>query len=207
MKIKLLKLFQRKNANKIRFLLLLATVSISCSREPKMGIIGDNYPHGQGFTLQRFDVIDLQLDSLINAVLDFPHFKEESGEVKVPLLYLNKIESQLQFGFVSVYKDVVSTKHIFNCFSTRIVGYMNTSQETLIILSNVSCLLDFEINFYQFIRPTSDTEYIDYVYFPKDLYVVDEIGGAPPSTLYDPYYYWYVYEDNGFVFCGNDHGH
>jgi hypothetical protein len=167
--------------------------------------VNDGYSHNRGFTLQRFDIINNQLNHLLQGVKDSTMIKSNIQDPeKIILLNLIADDSKnIELSITSVYKDRVSKHHIFN-YSTRIVGYITIERDTLIVLSNVFSQFDFEATFYKFIKPTTDTQYVDYIYFPDDLYNVDETGIPFPPLLYNPYYYWYIYEGGQFVFYHHD---
>jgi hypothetical protein len=174
---------------------------VACKQKPEFALIGDDYLREKGFTLQRFDVIEPQLDSLIHSVV----IKTEQDMMRVNILELIFAESELNFVFcTSIYKDMVSKHHIFGN-NKRIVGYIETSVGSMIVLSNVSEQLDFGYVFYKFIRPTDDKKVFDYIYFPDDLYCLTDEKGIPcPPLLYDPIYYWYIFNGGKFEFVNNN---
>ena len=198
--MELLKQYLKNSINKI-FIILFTFISlIDCNRLPKFGEINENFPHGRGFTLQRFEFIDPQLDNLIQDVKNNTEIKNRIKKTENVIL-LNLIindSSEIKLGITLVDIDDVAKRHIFNT-TQRIVGYVALKSDTLIVLSNAHSQFDFEVNFYKFIRPTSDTKYFDYIYFPDDLYKVDEKGIPLPPPLYDPLFYSYIYKNNEFI--------
>jgi len=102
--------------------------------------------------LQEFEVIHLQLKSLIVVVLDSTQFKdrwydERGNPESIPVIELIENDSTLEFGFVSASKGSLSLKYIFE-ENKRIVGYLHIEKDTFIVLSNVDSQFKFYNTFY-----------------------------------------------------------
>ena len=192
----------KKYGNRIFILFFLLILLVDCKRYTKFGTTGKNYPSGKGFILQRFDILNPHLDNIIRDIEDSVELKNMGNIILLSLVLNNSTDIEL--GISLVYMDNIAKQHIFNS-TQRIVGYITWKNNDLIVLSNVRSQFDFEVNFYKFIKPTLDTKYFDYIYFPSDLYQVDEKGIPLPPLLYDPHYYWYSYKDGEFIFQEDFH--
>ena len=148
-----------------------------------------------GLKLQRFKVINTQLDSIIRGIKDSSYILKHGDDVIV--LVLSTYKSNPEFCFTSVKKEDLNEYFIFSS-NSRIVGYIEDKSNTteVIVLSNINNRVDFEMIFYKFLIPTKEKKYFDYIYFPNDQYSVDDRGFGPPPPFFDPYFYYYTYKGN-----------
>lgn len=147
-----------------------------------------------GFDLQRFDVVSLQLDSVIDGLKDSCNFipSFEDGEILVMLLRI--YDSIPEFCFTIANKKDFAEDYIFNS-GRRIVGFIEHKNIDFIVLSTELSKTRFEMDFYNYIHPTKDTKYFDYIYFPGNMYAIMEDGIPYPPALFNPIYRSFV--DNG----------
>lgn len=144
-----------------------------------------------GFELQRFKVLNIQLDSIIRGIKDSAHILKHGEDVIV--LVLRTYESNPEFCFTSVKADDVADDYIYSN-NRRIIGYIDNNEIPIIVLSTESNIYDFEMAFYKFLIPTGDKKYFDYIYFPDNQYSVNDRGFGSPPPSFDPYYYYYTYK-------------
>lgn len=178
-----------KERNKILcfFIVLLLAVGLtSCKKEHKHN----------GFTLQRFKVVNVHLDSIIHGIRDSVHILRQGDNVII--LVLRIYDSNPEFCFTSAKAEDVSEDYIYSN-NSRIIGYIDNNEIPIIVLSNESKKYEFEFYFYKFIIPTNDKKYFDNIYFPDDQYAVDENGKGYPPPFFDPYFYYYTYKENRIV--------
>jgi len=149
-----------------------------------------------GFELQRFKVVNIQLDSIIRGIKDSTHILKHGENVIV--LVLRTYESNPEFCFTSAKTEDVSEDYIYSN-NRRIIGYININEIPIIVLSTESNKYDFEMTFYKFLIPTEDKKYFEYIYFPDDQYSVDARGFGTPPPLFDPYFYYYTYKGNKII--------
>nr|WP_320059426.1 hypothetical protein [uncultured Bacteroides sp.] len=146
-----------------------------------------------GFELQRFKVINSQLDSIIHGIKDSTHILKDGENVLI--LVLRIYDSNPEFCFTSAKAEDVSDDYIYSN-NSRIIGYIDDKMIPIIVLSNEFKKYEFEFYFYKFIIPTNDKKYFDFIYFPNDQYTVDKNGKGFPPPLFDPYFYYYTYKGN-----------
>jgi hypothetical protein len=173
-----------KERNKILyfFVVFLLTVGLaSCKTESKHN----------GFTLQQFKTVNVQLDSIIHGIRDSVHILKQGENVIV--LVLRIYDSNPEFCFTSAKAKDVSENYIYSN-NKRIIGYIENDKIPIIILSTESNKSDFEMVFYKFLIPTENKKYFEYIYFPDDQYSVDARGFGSPPPLFDPYFYYYTYK-------------
>ena len=145
-----------------------------------------------GFTLQRFEIVNKQLNSVIQGMTDSTHILKQSDDVIVMVLRI--YNSNPEFCFASTKKDKLNEYFIFSS-NSRIVGYIENKHfpNPIIVLSEIDNIVDFEMTFYKFLVPTDDKKCLDYIYFPDNQYSVDSRGFGPPPPLFDPYFYYFTY--------------
>lgn len=151
-----------------------------------------------GFILQKFKIINNQLNSLINSIKDSAYISKEANNVII--LELGIHDSAPEFCFTSTKKDKLNEYFIFSS-NSRIVGYIEDKSRLteIIVLSDINNLMDFEMIFYKFLIPTKEKKYFEYIYFPDDQYIVKENGKGYPPPFFDPYFYYYTYKGNRIV--------
>ncbi len=153
----------------------------------------------KGTTLQKFEIINIQLDKVISGIKDSAFIKENlASDDYVIVMVLREFNSNLEFCFTSANKKDISNLYIYDNL-TRIVGYTNNKGVEIIILSDEKSRYDFERKFYKFLIPTKEKRYFDYIYFPEDLYELDDHGIPTPRVLFDPYYYFFYFKEGNFV--------
>lgn len=181
---------KRKVRDKILkfFIVLLFTVNFtSCKIESKR----------YGFTLQNFNVVNSQLDSIIRGIKDSTHILKQKESVIVLVLRVN--DSKPEFCFTSTEKEEVSEMYIYKN-NRRIVGYIDNGKDRpIIVLSTISNKYDFESTFYDFLTPTNEKKYFEYIYFPENQYSIMKDGKGYPPSFFDPYFYYYRYQDNKII--------
>ncbi|BEG98041.1 hypothetical protein BSYN_03060 [Bacteroides sedimenti] len=151
----------------------------------------------KGFTLQNFKVVNGQLDSIIRGINDSTHILKQKGYVII--LVLRVYDSKPEFCLTSAEKEAVSEKYIY-LNNRRIVGYLdNGNDEPIIILSTDCNKYDFESTFYTFLNPTGKKKYFEYIYFPDNQYSLKNDGTGYPPSFFDPYFYYYRYQENNIV--------
>lgn len=173
----------------ISFLFLLTLVSCKNKSKP------------EGFVLQRFDIINPQLDSLIRYVEDSIEYRDNTENLftkqEVLILLLRVYNSHPEFCFGETDKKDFSEAVIYRMLS-RVVGYIETGKRTIIVLSTDPSIHNFEMTFYKFILPTEDKHRFDFIYFPDDLYYADENGWPLPPPLGADIYQYYAYNKGKF---------
>ncbi|MDR0834816.1 MAG: hypothetical protein LBN93_11675 [Candidatus Symbiothrix sp.] len=182
-----------KTKNKI-FLFIIVTLFIglsSCKKESNQ----------RGFYLQRFEVINPQLNAIIHGIQDSSAIKNVlRPEKNVVVMVLRIYNSVPEFGFTSAEMDDFSEMYIFQK-NRRIVGYIDIENSPVIVLSTITSLYEFMDIFYKFLVPTENTKQFEYIYFPDNMYCfLDEFGIPCPPSLFDPYFYSYAFKDGKFVF-------
>jgi len=179
---------RKKGKNKIQLLLIafiFVILSTGCKREPKHS----------GFILQRFNVVNNQLNSIINGIKDSTHILKRGDDVIV--LDLRTYNSNPIFCFSSTKKDDLNEYYIYSS-NARIVGYIENKNipNDIIVLSDINYIVDFDMTFYKFIVPTLDKKQINYIYFPDNQYIIDRRGFGTPPKIFDPFKYIYIYKGN-----------
>lgn len=151
-----------------------------------------------GFSLQRFKIIDERLGATIKGISDSSFILKKKNEVIV--LMLNIVESVPVFSFTSAPQNKINEYYIFSS-NSRIIGYIEDKMlpTEVIVLSNINSRVDFEFAFYKFIVPTLVKKRFDYIFFPDDQYVVDKKGHGTPPPFFDPIYYRFEYRNNKIV--------
>lgn len=150
-----------------------------------------------GFTLQKFKIVNSQLDSIIRGIKDSTYIFKQNENVII--LVLRVYNSKPEFCFTSAEKEDVSEKYIF-LHNRRIVGYIdNGNNKPIIILSADSNKYDFESTFYQFLIPTGEKRCFEYIYFPDNQYSIMKDGKGYPPSFFDPYFYFYRYQGNKII--------
>ena len=164
---------------------LLAVGLVSCKKESKHN----------GFTLQRFKIVNGQLDSIIQTLKENKHILKQGENVIV--LVLRVYDSNPEFCFTSAKAKDVSEEYIYSN-NRRIIGYIDNIIP-IIVLSTDSNKYDFESTFYRFLIPTNGKKYFEYINFPDNQYSVDAHGFGAPPAFFDPYFYFYTYKENRIV--------
>jgi hypothetical protein len=155
--------------------------------------------------LQRFEVVNPQLKSIIQGIKDSTYIKNVLEPNKnVIIMVLRVSDSIPEFCFTSTEMDEVSEMYIFKD-SRRIVGYIDIEDSSLIVLSSISSQYEFMNTFYKFLIPTENKKQFEYIYFPENLYCLPDRNGIPcPPLFFDPYYYSYAFEEGRFMFVNPD---
>lgn len=165
--------------------ILLIIGFATCKKETK----------SNGFTLQRFKVINSQLSSIISGIKDSANMLREEGDVIV--LELRMMDSIPEFCLTSESKNEINKFYIYNQ-NQRIVGFIEDKRvnSDIIVVSEINNIYDFENTFYKFLIPTKDKKYFEYIFFPDDQYTVDKNGhGGEIPVFHDPCVYYYYYKD------------
>ncbi len=169
-------------------------ISVVC-----IGLIGCKESVCKGTSLQKFEIINTQLDNVISGIKDSTFIKDNlADDNHVIVMVLRDFDSNLEFCFTSADKNDISRMYIYNNLR-RIVGYLDHKGTDVIILSEEKHKYYFEDKFYKFLIPTKEKCNFDYIYFPDDLYVVDDKGKPFPSGLFNPYYYFFYFKEGNFV--------
>ena len=152
--------------------------------------------NSRGFSLQQFDVKNIQLDSIICSFMNNNNEEIKDLSNKVPILALHHIDSFPAFNFTFVEKEDVSPYCIFE-ENRRIVGYVEIKNKDVIVLTKTNSKLYFAMEFYKFLIPTNHTKKFDFIYFPDDMYCVPDENGIPcPPHSFEPNYKVYIYKNN-----------
>ncbi len=149
----------------------------------------------KGFLLQRFEIIDIQLDSLVSNFINENANKKESEAIIIILRIFNCAP---EFIFTITPKEYLSESFIYEN-TKRIVGFIELKNEQILLLSNESNKTEFEMDFYKFILPTQEQSCIPYVYFPEMQYNAYVDGTPYPPSIFDPKYYYFAYKDGQMV--------
>lgn len=172
------------NGSSICFLLsLLLLLCVACKHHAKVEF------HNEGMTLERFEIDNSELDSMVNYMVQYSKINETYIKDKVIVLELvNDIDSvQMVFSFQN--RDNLVNKYIYY-FNKRIVGYITCNNTDIIVLTNINSFVDFVDCFSKYIHPINVTKYFDYMYFPSKLYYNEELDGWNDGSLvYDPVFY------------------
>jgi hypothetical protein len=151
-----------------------------------------------GFVLQNFKIINSQLYSIVKGIKDSAYISTKANDIII--LELRIHDSVPEFCLTSAKKNKLNEFYIYSS-NSRIVGYVEDKsiQTEVIVLSDIDNKVDFEMTFYKFLVPTSDTKYFEYIYFPDNQYSVDARGFGAPPPLFDPYFYYYTYKGNKII--------
>lgn len=151
----------------------------------------------RGFSLQKFEVKNTQLDSIVRSFVDSIE-KIESSSNGIPIMTIHHLDSIPAFYFTVDEKESITPMYIFSN-NRRIVGYINTKNKDIIVLTSINSKFDFEMEFYKFLIPTDHLKSFDFIYFPDDMYCVADENGLPcPPILFDPNYKVFIYKNNKF---------
>ena len=182
---------RKKGKNNIQFLYIVVMFVIlltGCNSEPKRN----------GFILQRFSVVNNQLNSIINGIKDSAQILKYGDDVLVLVLRIS--DSIPEFCFVSTKKSKLNEEYISSS-NKRIVGYIvdKSLPTEIIVLTNINSIFDFEMLFYKFLVPTDEKKYFEYIYYPDNQYVIDARGFGPSPPCFDPHFYFYIYKGNRII--------
>lgn len=160
----------------------------------------NNVAKEKGFTLQHFTIVNPLLNSIEKGISDSMYMKNISNPDEViGILVLRIFDSVPEFCFTIAKKEDVLNYCMYSTIR-RIVGYVQNDKTMLIVLSEEHNTYKFESTFYEFLIPTSEKKYFEYIYFPDDQYAVNEKGIPNPPVLFDPYYYCYAYRDGEMIY-------
>ena len=189
---------QKMSVNKLLvFIITIMLVAISCRNS------------SQGFDLQKFEVSNPKLDSLIN-ILTREYKKNCKEEKKIIVLEFLVKDSIPEFWFSFHEKNELRDFYIFYQ-NRRIIGYLKEDDIQIILLSRIDYKNEFEEVFCKFIYPTEKKEKFDYIYFPGDQYKMNEemvtedrgivkVNRWPEVFGFHDYgYYQFKYINNNFV--------
>ena len=179
---------RKKEKNNIQFLYIVVMFVIlltGCNSKPKHN----------GFILQRFNVVNNQLRSIIHGIKDSAQILKYGDDVIVLVLRIN--DSIPEFCFASTKKKELNEEYISSS-NKRIVGYIvdKSLPAEIIVLSNINSRDDFEMIFYKFLVPTVDKKCFDYIYYPDNQYIIDARGFGPSPPCFDPHFYFYIFKEN-----------
>lgn len=186
----ILKQFKRDNTYIILPLLLIACTFFSCH-----GVEKHN-----GFRLNEFAIDNVRLRAIVDSVVEMnlPILQSEK-EKKVISLNFSKKDSILFFAFSLRNEDELMSKYIYR-ENKRIVGYANSGNIEVILLSDIDDLSEFGKQYERFIHPTKNSKAFNYMKFPENLYIRDDSNTWPDfELLYDPTYIVYPYVNNSFL--------
>jgi hypothetical protein len=141
-----------------------------------------------GFELQRFEIRNKDLINLADNYIDSVKKYDSISKLEyVPVIILHKIDSNPAFYFYydNIKKEDLSTKFIAS-YNRRIIGYLEINGIEVIVLSTENEKFYFELEFYKFLIPTDQTKQFHYIYFPSDMYCLDEDGLPCLSGIYEP---------------------
>ncbi|MDD4970296.1 MAG: hypothetical protein PHT07_12800 [Paludibacter sp.] len=163
-----------------------------------------------GFNLQKFEISNHKLDSIINK------FTAEYGKNcsiekrKIIVLDLRFIDSIPQFWFSFHEKDELRDFFIFYQ-NRRIIGYLTKNKSELIVLSDVNSKNKFEKLFSNFIYPTKKSKIFDYIFFPDNQFkndsvelkingvIVKEYSWPEVTSMHDYPHIPFKYINNDFI--------
>lgn len=152
-----------------------------------------------GFTLSEFHVDDGMLKNIVDSMVLMHQQSLQSETKKVLSLNLTRKDSSLVFIFSLMGKDDLVNKYIYRD-NKRIVGYTNSGNTEVILLSDIDDLSEFGRLYAKFIHPTGILKEFSYIYFPEGLYVGNGQNTWPQFELiYDPTYIIYQYVNNRFL--------
>lgn len=130
-----------------------------------------------GLSLQKFEIVDKQFQNLLlKRSTDIKEIKKKNHTL---VLELNRFDYSIPEFWFSYQPRNRIPNYIFKT-TKRIVGYLDFNDLEIILLSNIDLIYDFETFFYDFLIPTEEIRNIEYLYFPNNLYRVDEKGKAIP---------------------------
>jgi len=150
-----------------------------------------------GFSLQQFEVKNIQLDSVIQ------YFVDSVGKIKnlsndIPIVALRHVDSFPAFYFTIVEKEDISHYYISE-LNNRIVGYIKTKKSDMIVLTTENKKMYFAMEYYKFLIPTNHTKKFDFIYFPDDMYCIPDEKGIPcPPLHFEPDYKVFIYKNDMF---------
>ncbi len=175
---------------------VICIISLIC-----MGLTGGSCKGDaqKGTILQKFEIINASLINVINGIKDSMYIEKHLTEDDyVIVMELGDFDSNLEFGFTFANKKNISSLYIYDNLM-RIVGYTENNDVDVIILSYEKSKFDFERKFYKFLIPTKEKRCFEYIYFPEDLYRVDDKGIPSPPVVFDPHYYYFYFKEGSFI--------
>jgi len=153
-----------------------------------------------GFRLSEFVIDDVRLGSIIDSMVEM-HLPilQSDKEKKVLSLNLARRDSSLLFVFSLRGEDELINRYIYR-ENKRIVGYTNSGDIDVILLSDIDDLSELGQQYGRFIHPTGKHKAFKYMKFPENLYIGDNLNTWPDFELvYDPTYIVYPYINNTFL--------
>lgn len=186
----ILKQFKRDNTYIILPLLFIICTFFSCH-----GVEKHN-----GFRLNEFAIDDVRLRAIVDSMVEMhlPVLQSEK-EKKIISLNFSRKDSVLYFVFSLRDEEELIVKYIYR-ENKRIVGYTNSRNIEVILLSDIDDLSEFGKQYERFIHPTKNSKAFNYMKFPENLYIRDDSNTWPDfELLYDPTYIVYPYVNNSFL--------
>lgn len=166
-----------------------------------MAIVSCNTPNkDSGFPLEEFAIDDARLKSIVDSMTEMhlPMLQPDDNE-QVLSLNLTKKDSTTLFIFSLRKKDEIINRYIYR-ENKRILGYTNSKNEEVILLSDIDDLDELGLLFGRFIHPTGTCKSFSYMKYPSNLYIGEEQNSWPNFELiYDPTYIIYPYLNNRFL--------
>ena len=150
-------LFIEKNKNYIILLIASLGLFISCS------IRNDSHP--KGFILQRFEVVNHDLDTTLKSLKNRDLVRKLNQDDDIIILMLKQLEDSTLGFFIQRSTKVHFSNNFIASSNNRVVGYIeykNLPTGRIIVLSNVSSIFDFESLFYRFMIPTKDKKQFNF---------------------------------------------
>lgn len=153
-----------------------------------------------GFHLEEFAIDDIILESIVDSMVEMhlPILQSEKDE-HVVSLNLAKRDSVLLFVFSSRKKNEIINRYIYR-ENKRIMGYINSKDKEVILLSDIDHLADIGTLYGRFIHPTGNKKPFKYMKYPSNLYIGENQDSWPHFELiYDPTYIIYPFMNNRFL--------
>lgn len=182
------------NIKTINFLLFITIISI-------IGLFfGCNSSNKEdGFFLEEFTIDNNEMRSIVDSMVEMHLPVLQSGEKKQILsLNLSQKDSALFFIFSIRNEKELIYKYIYR-ENKRIVGYTNSGDINVILLSDIDDLSNFGSIFERFIHPLGNSKLFNYMKYPHNLYIGEGENTWPTYELfYDPTYIIYSYVNGIF---------
>ena len=174
----------KKNNKACLIIFFMCTILFGCKEETNMGL-----------KLQGFIIENPELQGVLNnACVKVQMLKNDEF---VLVLDLKLRDSDPEFWITYLEKKNLNY-YIFNA-NRRIVGYINVLNRDVVVLSTINSVTNFELTFYEFLKPTDYLKRFSYVYFPEHQYRINSHGIGYPPILRDYNFLIYKFSEKRFV--------
>ena len=180
------------NGKTIKFLLFILVVGL---------LYGCNSSNKEdGFFLEEFTIDNNEMKSIVDSMVEMHLPVLQSEEMKQILsLNLSQKDSALLLIFSLRNEEELIYKYIYR-ENKRIVGYTNSGEINVVLLSDIDDLSEFGGVYGRFIHPLGKSKLFNYMKYPHNLYIGEGENVWPTFELfYDPTYIIYPYVNGKFL--------